>query len=80
MADNQQKTSGKVTAKDLHVAHEQMLMTAIVLQALHLKGKYIKQVLTRIEADGMMTAQVRKNVLDGFNEWGRDLELLLTEQ
>jgi hypothetical protein len=49
----------------------------VVLAAVNLNGKYIKQVLQRLEADGLSTPQTRKHVLDGFNDYARELQELL---
>lgn len=39
-----------------------------------LRGKYIKQTLARIELhEGAMTSDIRKAILDGFNDYCREL-------
>lgn len=52
------------------------LMTAITLMndCAALCGKYAKQTLTRIEAGGMLTADIRKHVLDGYADMRREIE------
>ena len=40
-------------------------------------GKYIKQVLERLEAADLCDIETRKHVLDGFNDLKRDLERTL---
>ena len=39
----------------------------------NLRGKYIKQVLTQVEEEGVLTPIVRKIILDGFNDLMRDV-------
>lgn len=39
----------------------------------NLRGKYIKQLLTQLESEGVMTPAVRKLVLDNFNDLMRDI-------
>lgn len=39
----------------------------------HQRGKYIKQVLEALEKSGSLTPEVRKAVLDGFNDYARTL-------
>ncbi len=48
------------------------------LQQLHnLKGKHIKQLLTRLERLNALTPEVRKVVLDELNDLMRDLLRML---
>jgi transposase len=39
----------------------------------NLRGKYIKQVLSRIEQEEMLTAEIRKIVLDEINDLVREI-------
>ncbi len=39
----------------------------------NLRGKYIKQTLARLEEGDKMSQDVRKIVLDGFNDYCREL-------
>jgi hypothetical protein len=43
----------------------------------NLRGKYIKQVLTSIEQTNKLDQDVRKSILDAFNEYTRELYKLL---
>ena len=40
----------------------------------NLRGKYIKQLLTKLEALHVLTPEVRKCILDDINELMRDIE------
>lgn len=35
------------------------------------KGKYVKQIMRRLEKDGLQNPLVRKHVLDGMNSFAR---------
>jgi len=39
----------------------------------NIKGKYIKRTLTLIELAGQQSVEVRKIILDGFNDMMRDI-------
>ena len=39
----------------------------------NLKGKHVKQALTRLEKAGLLTPQIRKIVLDEINDLMRDV-------
>lgn len=39
----------------------------------NLRGKYIKQLLTQLENEGVKTPEVRKLVLDNMNDLMRDI-------
>jgi len=39
----------------------------------HQKGKYVKQTLRRLEAEGVLTPVIRKHVLDGFGSYARSI-------
>ncbi len=43
----------------------------------HHKGKYIKSTLALIEKNGTLDAVTRKTVLDGFNNFNRQIQRLL---
>ena len=47
--------------------------------AISLAGKYSKQVLERLEAKELLTKEIRKDVLDGFGDYRRELERLLLD-
>lgn len=42
-------------------------------QIYNLKGKHVKNALTRIERDDRLTPQLRKIILDEFNDLARDI-------
>lgn len=50
-----------------------------VNNAISLSGKYSKQVLSRLEETGSLTPAVRKAVLDGFNDYRRELERVFSQ-
>ena len=43
----------------------------------HHKGKHLKATLVLLEADGHLDAKTRKTVLDGFNNFNRQILRLL---
>jgi len=45
----------------------------------HLKGKYVKRLLTRLEELHKLDPAVRKAILDEFNDFVRDLVALEIE-
>lgn len=72
--------SGKqttVTQISVETAHDRMVIIAITASIKALRGKFAKQILTRLEADGTMQTSVRKHVLDGLNDYAREVEELL---
>jgi hypothetical protein len=48
-------------------------------QAISLSGKYSKQALARLEAQGILTKEIRKVILDAFGDYRRDLEQMLLD-
>jgi hypothetical protein len=46
----------------------------------NLSGKYIKQILTRLESLQVQDKALRKVVLDGINDLMRDIKELLSEE
>ena len=54
------------------IAHDMQARMAI-----QLSGKYVKQALTALEVSGTLTPDIRKVILDAFNDYKRDLERLL---
>ena len=72
--------SGKqttVTKVNIETVHDRMIIIAITANIKALRGKFAKQILTRLEADGTMQTSVRKHVLDGLNDYAREVEELL---
>lgn len=61
----------------LETAHDRMIIIAITANIKALRGKFAKQILTRLESDGTMQSSVRKHVLDGLNDYAREVEELL---
>lgn len=53
------------------------LIDMILLQIKNMIGKYSKQTLARLEQQGAITPQIRKAILDGFNDLFRELETRL---
>lgn len=53
------------------------LIDMILLQIRNMIGKYSKQVLLRLEEQKVVTPQIRKAILDGFNDLFRELETRL---
>jgi len=53
------------------------LIDMILLQIKNMIGKYSKQVLLRLEEQRLVTPQIRKAILDGFNDLFRELETRL---
>lgn len=45
--------------------------------AIALSGKYVKQALANLESSGTLTPEIRKAILDAFNDYKRELERLL---
>jgi len=43
----------------------------------NLRGKYIKQILSRLEITKSLTPETRKVILDGFNDLYRELHKIL---
>jgi len=41
---------------------------------LHLRGKYIKRMLLELEKQNLLTPTLRKIILDGMNDFTRDVE------
>lgn len=39
----------------------------------NLRGKYIKQILSNLERDSILNPDIRKIVLDGINDYARDV-------
>ena len=52
-------------------------LVTIIRVVHHFKGKHIKQLLTELESLGALTPEVRKAVLDNFNEYARSVLLRL---
>jgi hypothetical protein len=53
---------------------EQSELTATQRMIEHIKGKYVKRVLTQLEISGKLDAEVRKIILDGANDISRDIQ------
>lgn len=52
-------------------------LVALVRQIEHHKGKYIKSTLALMEKSGGLTPETRKVILDGFNNYHRQILRLL---
>ncbi len=52
-------------------------LVALVKQIEHHKGKYIKSTLALMEKNGNLDPATRKIVLDGFNNFHRQVQRLL---
>jgi hypothetical protein len=61
------------------VAREADMEEVSVSFAISLAGKYSKQVLERLEAKELLTKEIRKDILDGFGDYRRELERLLLD-
>ena len=61
------------------VAREADMEEVGVSFAISLAGKYSKQVLERLEAKELLTKEIRKDILDGFGDYRRELERLLLD-
>ena len=48
-------------------------------QAVALSGKFSKQALARLEAQGLLTKEIRKVILDAFGDYRRELEEMLLD-
>lgn len=72
-------SSKQITTSQINIetVHDRMVIIAITSNIKMLRGKYARQILTRMEADGTMTASSRKHVLDGLNDYAREVEELL---
>ena len=68
-----------VRDQDLINVHDALMVAAVLAQCNHLRGKYAKQTLQRLENGGMLNPTARKHILDGFNELHRELETLLNQ-
>jgi len=53
-----------------------MEISTLQKQINNLRGKYIKQILERLESQTIITQQQRKVILDGCNDMIRDILLL----
>lgn len=52
-------------------------LSVYVEQIAALSGKYKKQALSRLEADNLLSTDIRKHVLDAFCDYEREIKLLL---
>lgn len=57
----------------------EIVIDLIQLQVRNMVGKYSKIALAKLEESGKLTPDIRKIVLDSFNDQYRDIERRLTD-
>lgn len=66
-----------LTENDLQRIRHGLVFAAVLSQINALRGKYIKQTLTRCESSGTLNTVTRKHILDGFGDYAREVQELL---